>query len=95
MNKTKKNLQKGAVDDLQSRLDRLKYGVKKMVMTTIISLGGSGGTPSPGPGLPKTQTINDLTQRLDHLCGNTEEVLPYNTPQQNSRIIAQKIMKNF
>ena len=95
MNKTKKNLQKGAVDDLQSRLDRLKYGVKKMVMTTIISLGGSGGTPSPGPGLPKTQTINDLTQRLDRLCSNTEEVLPHNTPQQNSRIIAQKNNEKF
>ena len=63
-------------------------------MTTIISLGGSG-TPSPGPGLPKTQTINDLTQRLDRLRGNTEEVSPYNTPQQNSRIIAQKNNEKF
>ena len=62
-------------------------------MTTIISLGGSGGTPSPGAGLPKTQTINDL--RLDCLCGNTEEVLPYNMTQQNSRIIAQKNNEKF
>ena len=65
-----------------------------MMMTTIISLGGSG-TPSPGPGLPKTQTINDLTQRLDRLRSNTEEVLPHNTPQQNSRIIAQKNNEKF
>ena len=34
---TKKKLQKGEVDDLQWRL---KYGIKKIMMATIISLGG-------------------------------------------------------
>ena len=65
------------------------------MMTTIISLAGSGGTPRPGLGLPKAQSINDLTQRLDCLRGNTEEVSPYNMPQQNSRIIAQKNNEKF
>ena len=37
---TKKILQKGEVDDLQRRLGRLKYGVKIMMMTMIIRLGG-------------------------------------------------------
>ena len=66
-----------------------------MTMITIISLAGSRGTPRPGLGLPKTKSINDLTQRLDCLRGNTEEVSPYNMPQQNSRIIAQKNNEKF
>ena len=37
---TKTTLQKGEVDNLQRKLDRLKYGVKKMMMTMIINLGG-------------------------------------------------------
>ena len=32
--------------------------------------------------------IDEITQRLDRLCGNTLDVSPYSTREENSRIIA-------
>ena len=39
---------------------------------------------------PKKQTIDELTQRRDRLRGTTEELSPYNTSEQNARIIMKK-----
>ena len=54
---TKKNLQQGEIDELQLRLDKLKYGVKKDDDDdNNIGRGGGGigwGTPGP-PGPPRT-----------------------------------------
>ena len=36
-----------------------------------------------------------MTQRLDRLCGNTLDVSPYNTREENSRIIARKNNEKF
>ena len=92
---TKKILQKGEVDEIQQRLDRLKYGANKGDNNDDDNKPGpgrgSGGTPIP----PKKQTIDELTQRLDRLCGNTEELAPYNTPEQNARIIMKKNNEKF
>ena len=90
----KQILQKGEVDELLLRLDKLKYGIPKDDddNTKPGSGGGSSGTPGPGPPRPpKTpqQEIDEITQRLDHLRGNTLDVSPYNTREENSRIIAQ------
>ena len=97
---TKKILQKGEVDELQLRLDKLKYGIPKDDDddTKPGSGGGSGGTPGPGPPRPpKTpqQEIDEITQRLDRLRGNTLDVSPYNTREENSRIIARKNNEKF
>ena len=75
---TKKILQKGEVDKIQQRLDRLKYGANKGDNNDDDKPGpggGNGGTPIPA----KKQTKDELTQRLDRLRGNTEELSPYNT----------------
>ena len=71
---TKKLLQQGEVDELQQRLDNLKYGVPKDDYDNNIrrsgGRGGSGGTPgSPRP--PKTPQWEIDTSRLDRLRGNT------------------------
>ena len=97
---TKKILQKGEVDELQLRLDKLKYGIPKDDDDDKKSGsgGGSGGTPGPGPPRsPKTlqQEIDEITQRLDRLCSNTLDVSPYNTREENSRIIARKNNEKF
>ena len=97
---TKKILQKGEVDELQLRLDKFKYGIPKDDDddTKPGSGGSSGGTPGPGPPRPpKTpqQEIDEITQRLDRLRGNTLDVSPYNTREENSRIIARKNNKKF
>ena len=90
---TKKNLQQGEIGELQLRLDKLKYGVKKDNdddnNNTEEGGGGRGGTLCP-PGPPTTprQEMDDIVQRLDYLHGNTPDVPPYNTREQNSRIIA-------
>ena len=96
---TKKILQKGEVDELQLRLDKLKYGIPKDDDddTKPGSEGGSGGTPGPGPPRPpktRQQEIDEMTQRLDRLCGNTLDVSPYNTTEENSRI-ARKNYEKF
>ena len=48
----------------------------------------------PGPGLtlprPPQQEMEDIVRRLDFLRGNTPDVSPDNTREQNSRIIARK-----
>ena len=97
---TKKILQKGEVDELQLRLDKLKYGIPKDDDddTKPGSGGGNGRTPGPGPPRPpKTpqQEIDEITQRLDCLRDNTLDVSPYNTREENSRIIAQKNNEKF
>ena len=91
----KKILLKGEVDEIQQRLDRLRYGANKGDNNDNDNKPGpgrgSGGTPIP----PKKQTIVELTQRLDRVCGNTEEPSPYNTPEQNARIIMEKNNEKF
>ena len=74
MNWQKKLLQQGEVDELQQRLDNLKYGVPKDDYDNNIRRsggeGGSGGTPgSPRPS--KTPQWEIDTSRLDRLRGNT------------------------
>ena len=97
---TKKLLQKGEVDELKLRLDKLKYGTPKDDDDDNKPAGGSGGggdgTPGP-PRPPKTpqQEMEEITRRLDHLRGNTPDVSPYNTREENSRITARKNNKKF
>ena len=97
---TKKKLQQGEIDELQLKLDKLKYGVKKDDdddnNNTGRGCGGGGGTPGP-PGPPTTpqQEMDDIVRRFDYLRGNTPDVSPYNAREQNSRIIAQKNNEKF
>ena len=50
----------------------------------------------PGSGLlTPQQEMNEITRRLDKLRGNKDEVSPYNTPAQNSAIIAQRNNQKF
>ena len=97
---TKKILPKGEVDELQLRLDKLKYGIPKDDDDDNTRPGGgggdgSGGTPNP-PGRPKTpqQEMDEITRRLDRFRGNTLDVSPYNTREENSRIIPGKNNEN-
>ena len=91
---TKEIPQKGEVDELQLRLDKLNYGIPKDDDDTNTGPGGGGGGGSgrtPGPlGPPRTpqQEMDEITRRLDRLRGNTLDVSPYNTREENSRIIA-------
>ena len=57
---------------------------------------GSGRTPGP-PRPPKTpqQEMDEIDRRLDYLCGNSPDVFPYNTREENSRIIARKNNEKF
>ena len=58
--------------------------------------GGDGGSGMPGSGLlTPQQEMNEITRRLDKLRGNKDEVSPYNTPAQNSAIIAQRNNQKF
>ena len=84
---TKKFLPKHEADEIQNRLDKLRYGTNK-------DDNDDDNKPGPGGGTP-TQTIDDLTKRLDKLRGNTNDVSPYNTPEQNSRIIMKKTNEKF
>ena len=49
------------------------------------------------PGPPKTpqQEMDKITRRLDYLRGNTPDVSPYNTREQNSKIIVRKNNEKF
>ena len=84
---TKNFLPKHEADEIQNRLDKLRYGTNK-------DDNDDDNKPGPGGGTP-TQTIDDLTKRLDKLRGNTNDVSPYNTPEQNSRIIMKKTNEKF
>ena len=89
---TKKLFMQGEIDALQNRFDRLKYSDKNDDDDSDF-----GGPGMPGPGLPKTpqQEMKEITHRLDKLRGNTQELSPYITPAQNSRIIMQKYNQKF
>ena len=81
---TKKILQQGEIDELQLRLDKLKYGVKKDDDDDNNNRergdGGGGGTPGlPGPPTTPQQEMDDIVRRLDYLLGNTPDVSPDNT----------------
>ena len=39
--------------------------------------------------------MDKITRRLDYLRGNTPDVSPYNTREQNSKIIARKNNEKF
>ena len=85
---TKIFLQKHEADEIQNSLDKLRYGTNKD------NNDDDNNKPGPGGGTP-TQTIDDLTKRLDKLRGNTDDVSRYNTPEQNSRIIMKKYNEKF
>ena len=99
---TKKILNQGEVDKLQLRIDGLKYGINKDEDEDEGRDGGGGGgsddgTPGPGLPLPRTpqEEMEDIVSRLDFLRGNTPDVSPDNTRDQNSRIIPQKNQGRF
>ena len=99
---TKKILNQGEIDKLQLRLDPLKYGINNDDDNEGRGSGGGGGggddgTPGPGPLPPRTpqQEMDESVRRLDLLRGNTLDVSPDNTMEQNSRIIAQKNQERF
>ena len=95
---TKKLLEQGEIDKLQLRLDALKYGINKDDDDDGRGgRGGGGDDGMPGPPLRWTpqQQMDDIVKRLDFLQGNTYDVSPDNTPQQNSKIIAQKNQEKF
>ena len=97
----KKILNQGEIDKLPLRIDALKYGINKDGDDDG-GRGGSGGggdegTPSPGslpPRFPQ-QEMEDIVRRLDFLRGNTPDVSPDNTREQNSRIIARTNQERF
>ena len=98
---TKKILNQGEIDKLQLRIDALKYGINKDGDDDG-GRGGSGGggnegTPSPGSLPPRfsQQEMEDIVRRLDFLRGNTPDVSPDNTREQNSRIIARTNQERF
>ena len=86
---------------MQLRIDALKYGINKDDDEYGRRGGGGGGgdegTPSPGSLPPRTpqQEMEDIVRRLDFLRGNTPDVSPDNTREQNSRIIARKNQERF
>ena len=92
---TKKLLMKIEIDQLQNRLDKLKYGKNDS------GGGDSGDGGDDGPGttgfglLTPQQKMDEITRRLDKLRGNKNELSPYNTPAQNSTIIAQQNNQKF
>ena len=95
-------LNQGEIDKLQLRLDALKYGINNDDDNEGRGSGGGGGggdegTPGPGPLPPRTpqQEMDESVRRLDLLRGNTLDVSPDNTMEQNSRIIARKNQERF
>ena len=56
--------------------------------------GGDGGPGTSGSGLlTPQQKMDEITRRPDKLLRNKNELSPYNTPAQNSAIIAHKLIK--
>ena len=93
---TKNLLMQGEIDQLQNRLDKLKYGKHDSGSGGDSGDGNDDGPGTPGSGLlTPQQKINEITKRLDKLRGNKNEVSPYNTPAQNSAIVAQKNNQKF
>ena len=85
-------MQQGGIDELQLRLDKLNYGIKKDDgdgnNNTGRGVGGGGGTSGlPGPPTTPGQEMDYTVRRLDYLRGNAPDVSSYNTREQNSRII--------
>ena len=78
---TKKILQQGEIDELQLRLDKLNYGIKKGDdddnNNTERDVGSRGGMPGPaGPPTTTGQEMHYIVRRLDYLRGNTPDVSP-------------------
>ena len=98
---TKKLVQQGEIDELQLKLDKLKYGVDKDDDNkgsggTISSEGGGDeGTPGPFPLQTPQQEMEEIYRRLDALKGNTLDVSPYNTTAQIQQLLLEKIIKNL
>ena len=88
---TKKLLEQ---DKLQLRLDALKYGINKNNDDKNDG-GGDDGTPGPPPPRTPQQVMDGITRRLDFLWGNSDDVSPDNTKEQNSKIIARKNQERF
>ena len=88
---TKKLLEQ---DKLQLRLDALKYWINKNDDDKNDG-GGDDGTPGPPPPRTPQQVMDDITRRLDFLWGNSDDVSPDNTKEQNSKIIARKNQERF
>ena len=94
---TKKLIQQGEIKQLENRLNNLGKEDDDEDNNRKPGGGrGSGGTPGP-PRPPKTpqQEMDEITKRLDLLRGNTVDVSPNNTPEENSRIIAQENNEKF
>ena len=94
---TNKLLEQGEIDKLQLRFDALKYGIntdddEDGETGSGRGGGGNGGSDggTPGPPPPKTpqQEMDEIAKRLNFIRGNTPDVSPDNTREQNSRIIA-------
>ena len=49
----------------------------------------------PGPPTTPRQEMDDIVRKLDYLRGDTPDVSPYNTREQDSRIFREKIMKSL
>ena len=92
---TKKPLMQGEIDQLQYRLNKLKYG-KNDSGRGNSGNGGDSGAGMPGSGLLTPQEeMDEITKRLDKLHRNKNELSPYNTPSQNSAIIVQQNNQKF
>ena len=94
---TNKLLEQGEIDKLQLRFDALKYGIntdddEDGETGSGRGGGGNGGSDggTPGPPPPKTpqQEMDEIAKRLNFIRGNTPDVSPDNTREQNPRIIA-------
>ena len=98
---TKKLLQQREIDELQLRLDKLKYGIPKDDDERGSGGRGSGGGGGDGetsgllPQMTVQEEMNDIVRRLNYLRGNTPDVSPDNTPLQNSRVVARKNNEKF
>ena len=94
---TNKLLEQGEIDKLKLRFDALKYGINTdddEDGETGSGRGGGGnggsdgGTPDPPPPKTPQQEMDEIAKRLNFIRGNTPDVSPDNTREQNSRIIA-------
>ena len=101
---TNKLLEQGEIDKLQLRFDALKYGINtdddKDGETGSGRGGGGnggsdGGTPDPPPPKTPQQEMDEIAKRLNFIRGNTPDVSPDNTREQNSRISAWKNQERF